>query len=131
MTIKKRIEEVFQDSDYYLITIVAFTYQKSSTSESASATRASSHSRISCLSAACFDFQRRFFEGHDSSSINSTSRVANSTSHAPSDTVKLWCPQFSLHIHEQYHHPHVFPRIHHIVECGLTLYTTHQFFILS
>jgi hypothetical protein len=64
--------------DYYLITTINFTYQKSSESESASATRASSHLCLSYLSATRFDFRRCFFEGPGSSSINFTSRVANS-----------------------------------------------------
>jgi hypothetical protein len=67
-------------SDYYRITIVICTYKRLSTSQSASTTRALSHSCISCPSATCFDFQMCFFEGHDSSSINSTSRVTNSVS---------------------------------------------------
>jgi hypothetical protein len=86
-------KNIFQDiciySDYYRITIVNFNYQKSSTSGPTSATHALSRSSLSCFSASCFDFQRRFFEGPDSSAINSTSRVTNSTSPTPSDTVKL------------------------------------------
>jgi hypothetical protein len=84
---------IFQDtciySDYYHITTVNCTYQKSSTSESGSATCALSHSRLSYFSVSHFDFQRHFFEGPGSSSIISTSRVANSVSPTPSDTVKL------------------------------------------
>jgi hypothetical protein len=91
---------IFQDiciySDYYRIITVNSTCQKSLTSKSASAIHASSHSRLSYYSASHFDFQRRLFEGPGSSSINSTSRVANSVSPAPSDIVKLrlWCPSF-------------------------------------
>jgi hypothetical protein len=84
-------------SDYYRITTVNCTYQKSSASKSASVTRALSCSRLSCFSVSHFDFLRHFFEGPGSSSINSTSCVANSVSPAPSDTMKhrLWCPSFS------------------------------------
>jgi hypothetical protein len=84
---------IFQDiciySDYYCITTVNYTYQKSLASESASATCTLSRSHLSCFSASRFDFQRCFFEGHGSSSISSTSHVANSVSPAPSDIVKL------------------------------------------
>jgi hypothetical protein len=92
---------IFQDiyiyiySDYYRITIVTCTYQRSSTSESALATRALSSSRLSYLSVTCFDFRMRFFEGPGSSSINSTSCVVNSESPALSDIVKRWCPSIS------------------------------------
>jgi hypothetical protein len=81
-------------SYYYHITTLNCTYQKSSASESASSTCALSHSRLSCFSASHFDLQRHFFEGPDSSSINSTSCVANSISPALLDIVKLrlWCP---------------------------------------
>jgi hypothetical protein len=49
---------IFQDiySDYYRITIVNCTYQKSSASESASVTHALSRSRLSCFSLSHFDF---------------------------------------------------------------------------
>jgi hypothetical protein len=94
---------IFQDiyiyisSDYYRITIVNCTYQKSSASESTSTIHALSHSHLSCFSASCFDFRRHFFEVPCSSFINSTSYVANSVSPTPSDTVKLrlLCPSFS------------------------------------
>jgi hypothetical protein len=81
----------------YIVITINCTYQKSSASESASMTHALSCSCLSCFSMSHFDFQRCFFEGPDSSSINFTSRVANSVSHVPSDTVKLrlWCPSFS------------------------------------
>jgi hypothetical protein len=50
---------IFQDiyiySDYYRITTVNCTYQKSSTFESALATRALIHSYLSCVSASHFD----------------------------------------------------------------------------
>jgi hypothetical protein len=72
--------KIYIYSDYYHITIVNCTYQKSSASESVLATRAMSHSRLSCFSASHFDFRRHFFEGSGSSSINSTSRVINSES---------------------------------------------------
>jgi hypothetical protein len=58
-------------SEYYRITTVTCTYQKSSASESALATRALSRSCLPCLSATCFDFRMHFFEGHGSYSINS------------------------------------------------------------
>jgi hypothetical protein len=90
---------IFQDIyiyiDYYRIITVICTYQKLSASESALATCALSRSHFSCLSVTHFDFQRRFFEGPDSSSINSTSRVANFVSLVPLDTMKLWCPSIS------------------------------------
>jgi hypothetical protein len=70
-------------NDYYHITTVNSTYQKSSASESASGTRALSHSCLSCISVSRFDFRRHFFEGFGSSSINSISRVTNSVSPAP------------------------------------------------
>jgi hypothetical protein len=71
-----------------IVITVNCTYQKSSASEFASATRALSHLHRSCFSASHFDFRRHFFEGPSSSSINSTSRVANSASPTLSDTVK-------------------------------------------
>jgi hypothetical protein len=48
--------------------------------ESTSTTRASSRSRLFCLSRRCFDFWRHFSEGSASSSNNSTSLVSNSMS---------------------------------------------------
>jgi hypothetical protein len=105
----------------YIVIIVNYcTYKKSSASESTSVTRALSHSRLSCFLASHFDFQKHFFEGPDSSSINSTSRVVNSVSPVPSDIVKirLWCPSFFfLDRQEQHHHRRVFPRMYHIDEC--------------
>jgi hypothetical protein len=88
---------IFQDIYIYIVIIINCTYQKSSAPESASVTRALSCSRLFCFSMSHFDFRRRFFEGPDSSSINSTSRVANSASPALSDTVKRrpWSPSFS------------------------------------
>jgi hypothetical protein len=73
----------------YIVITVNCTYQKSSATESTSATHALSHSRISYFSASRFDFRMCFFEGPGSSSINSTSCVANSASPVPSNTVKL------------------------------------------
>jgi hypothetical protein len=86
---------IFQD--ICLVITVKCTYQKSSASESASATDALSHSRLSCFSVSPFDFRRHFFEGPGSSSTNSTSRVASSASPTPSDTVKCrpWSPSLS------------------------------------
>jgi hypothetical protein len=78
---------IFQD--IYIVITVNCNYQKLLASESASATRALSHSCLSCFSASRFDFRRCFFKGPGSSSINSTSRVANSASPTPSDTMKL------------------------------------------
>jgi hypothetical protein len=76
-------------NNIYIVIIVNCIYQKSSASESASVTRTLSRSRLSCFLASHFDFRRCFFEGPGPSSINSTSRVANSVSLTPSDTVKL------------------------------------------
>jgi hypothetical protein len=67
----------------YIVITVNCTYQKSLASESASVRHALSHSCLSCFSMSCFDFRRRFFEGPGSSSINSTSRVANFASPTP------------------------------------------------
>jgi hypothetical protein len=58
------LNNIFQDihihmyiySDYYRITIVNYTYQKLSASESALVTRALSRSILSCFSATHFDF---------------------------------------------------------------------------
>jgi hypothetical protein len=83
-------------SYYYLITPVTFTYQKSSASELALVTCASSHSHLSYLLVTCFDFWRCVFEGSGSSSINSMSHVANSMSPILSDIVKFWCPSISM-----------------------------------
>jgi hypothetical protein len=76
---------IFQDIyiHIYIVVIVKCTDQKSSASESASATRALSRSCLSCFSAGHFDFGMHFFEGPGSSSINSTSRVPNSMCCAP------------------------------------------------
>jgi hypothetical protein len=88
---------IFQDIYIYIVITVNCTYQKSSASKFASATRALSPSHLSYFSASHFDFQWHFFEGSSSSSINSTSRMANYASDALSDTMKLrlWCPLFS------------------------------------
>jgi hypothetical protein len=80
---------IFQDIYIYIVIIVNCTYQKSSGSESALVKRALSHSRLSCFSTSCFDFRWHFFEGPGSSSIHSTSHVANSMSPALSDIVKF------------------------------------------
>jgi hypothetical protein len=76
---------------------VNYTYQKSLASESTLVICALSRSRLSYFSASRFDFRRCFFEGSSSTSINSTSCVANFVSHVPSDTVKHrpWSPSFS------------------------------------
>jgi hypothetical protein len=74
--------------DYYGIKIVTCTYQKSTASVSASAIGVLSRSLLSCFSVTHFDFQMHLFDGPGSSSINSTSRVPNSTSPAPLDIVK-------------------------------------------
>jgi hypothetical protein len=89
-TFKKEKINLFNNifQDIYIVIIVNCTYQKSLASESASATRALSRSRRSGFLAVRFDFRRRFFEGHGSSSNKSTSHVAHSASLTPSDTVK-------------------------------------------
>jgi hypothetical protein len=52
---------IFQDIYIYIYLVITVncTYQKSSASESASATCALSHSRHSCFSVSHFDFRRR------------------------------------------------------------------------
>jgi hypothetical protein len=88
---KRLVYNFIKRNDYHLIYL-----SKVSASGSASATRVSSCSCICSLSIIHCDFVRSFIEGPDSSSsINSTSRVANSVSPDLSDIVKLWCHSIS------------------------------------